>query len=235
MQDRIKSAPLGPGSAALDRVLRDRFSCRAFLARPVARETIMRILAMAQRTASWNNVQPWNVIITEGEATERFRRALLRRARDGREPIRDFPFPREYREPYLSRRRDCGFALYDAVGVRRGDKAAYARQTLENFRLFGAPHVALISTDEALGVYGAVDCGAYVMSFMLAARSLGVATIAQAALASISDLVRAHFKLPEEQLFICGISFGYADMAHPANLYRTTRVNTEKVAAFVSD
>jgi nitroreductase len=235
MHDHIKSAPLAPDSAALDRILRKRFSCRAFLAQPVRREIVMRILEMAQHTPSWNNVQPWNVIITEGEATERFRRALLGQAQDGQKPIRDFPFPREYREPYLSRRRQCGFALYDAVGVKRGDKAAYARQTLENFRLFGAPHVALISTDEALGVYGAVDCGAYVMSFMLAARALGVATIAQAALASFSDLVRAHFKLPEEQLFICGISFGYADMAHPANLYRTTRVNTETVATFVAD
>jgi nitroreductase len=190
---------------------------------------------MAQRTASWNNVQPWNVIVTEGQGTERFRAALLARARAGDKPVRDFPFPREYREPYQARRRECGFALYAAVGVQRGDKAGYIRQGLENYRLFGAPHVALISTDEALGVYGAVDCGAYVSTFMLAARALGVASIAQAALASHSDLVRAHFALPEEQRFVCGISFGYADEAHPVNGYRTTRLTGAEAARFVSE
>jgi hypothetical protein len=44
----------------------------------------------------------------------------------------------------------------------RGDKAAYAKQALENYNFFGAPHVAIIHTDEALGIYGAIDCGAYV-------------------------------------------------------------------------
>src|SRR5207253_4078739 len=63
------------------------------------------------------------------------------------------------------------------------DKAAYARQALENYNFFGAPHVAVIHTDEALGIYGAIDCGAYVGNFTLAAQALGLGTIAQAALA----------------------------------------------------
>jgi hypothetical protein len=55
----------------------------------------------------------------------------------------------------------------------RGDREAYAKQGLENYRLFGAPHVAIVTSDEALGTYGAVDCGAYVNNFLLAAQSLG--------------------------------------------------------------
>jgi len=54
-----------------------------------------------------------------------------------------------------------------------GAIAGYARQALENFNFFGAPHVAIVHTDEALGVYGAIDCGGYVTSFMLAAQARG--------------------------------------------------------------
>jgi len=67
--------------------------------------------------------------------------------------------------------------------------------TLENFRFFGAPHVAIISTDRDLGVYGAIDCGAYVSNFALLAQSLGVASIPQAALAHYSPFVRQYFDL----------------------------------------
>ncbi|MBY0360879.1 MAG: nitroreductase family protein, partial [Phreatobacter sp.] len=160
-----------------------RHSCRAFRPEPIPRATIAAILTTAQKTASWNNTQPWQVVIASGGAVERFRALMLQLASGGAEPASDFPFPREYRGALLERRRACGFQLYDAVGVQRGDKAAYARQSLRNFALFDAPHVAIITTDEALGAYGALDCGAYVSNFMTAATAHGVATIAQAALA----------------------------------------------------
>ena len=91
----------------------------------------------------------------------------------------DLAWPLEYHGAYQERRRECGLQLYSAVGVARGDTRAAEQQRLENFRFFGAPHVAIMSTDQALGTYGAVDCGAYVANFALAARSLGVAAIAQ--------------------------------------------------------
>ena len=135
----------------------------------------------------------------------------------------DFPFPREYRGVYLERRRESGFQLYNSLGIARGDKAAYARQALENFNFFGAPHVAIVHTDEALGVYGAIDCGGYVTNFMLAAQALGLATMPQAALAFHSELMRKHFGLGDDRRVVCGISFGFPDRDHKANSYRTTR------------
>jgi nitroreductase len=216
----------------LEDVLAQRYSCRGFQPRPVPRSVIERILAMAQRTASWCNAQPWQVTITSGGATERFRDAVYRHATSNAASA-DIPFPREYRGVYLARRRECGFQLYDSVGIKRGDREASGRQGLENFRLFGAPHVAIITTDEALGTYGAVDCGAYVSNFCLAARSLGVATIAQAALASQSKFVRSHFGLGDDRLVVCGISFGYEDAAHPANGFRTSRAPLAEAVTWV--
>lgn len=203
-------------------LLDSRYSCRGFLPKPVPREIIARILELSQRTASWCNSQPWEVAITTGEGTERFRQALLARVASG-PGASDIPWPREYLDQYRDRRRECGMQLYQAVGVTRDDKDSAKRQSLENFRLFGAPHVALISTPEALGTYGAVDCGAFVGNFMLAARSLGVASIAQAALASHSSFIHEFFGIPDNRQVVCGISFGYEDPAHPANQFRTTR------------
>ncbi|MCY1199903.1 Nitroreductase NfnB [compost metagenome] len=220
--------------AALETWLLARHSCRAFLPDPVPRATIERILELAQRTASWCNCQPWQVAIAEGAATDRLRGALLRRAEQaGFTP--DFPFPREYQGEYLARRRESGFQLYGAVGVARGDREAYRRQEMRNFQLFDAPHVAIITTDEALGEYGAIDCGGYVANFMLAAQANGVATVAQASLAMYPEVLREVLGIPAGRRVVCGISFGYADTSHPANSYRTRRAEQAEVVSWVTD
>ena len=217
----------------IEEVMGERFSCRAFLPQDVARPTLERILTAAQTTASWCNSQPWRLEITSGGATTRFRDVMYAAASRGRPNSGDFPFPREYRGVYLERRRESGFQLYNALGIPRGDKTGYARQALQNFNFFGAPHVAIVHTDEALGVYGAIDCGGYVTNFMLAAQALGVATVPQAALAFHSQVVREHFGLADDRRVVCGISFGYPDRNHNANNYRTTRAAIADTVTFV--
>jgi nitroreductase len=217
----------------LEELLNERYSVRAFKPQEVPRATIERVLKVAQRTASWCNSQPWQVIIASGEAKERFRKLIHAEAASGAHAEFDFPPPREYRGVYLGRRRESGFQLYNTLGIPRGDKAAYARQALENYNFFGAPHVAIIHTDEALGVYGAIDCGGYVGNFMLAAQALGLGTIPQAALAHHSALIRKHFGLGDDRRVVCGISFGYADHAHLVNSYRTSRASLDEAVTFV--
>ncbi|RDK05868.1 nitroreductase [Cupriavidus lacunae] len=206
----------------MERLHLERHSCRGFLAERIPAEVQEKMFGLAQRTASWCNSQPWQVIVTNGQATERFRAALQRALRD-QPAAPDFAWPREYRGVYQERRRACGLALYESVGVKKGDREASARQAAENYRLFGAPHVAIVTTDEALGVYGAIDCGAYVANLMLVARSLGIACVAQAALASHPEAIRQHFGLSANRLVVCGLSFGYEDSQHNANGFRTSR------------
>lgn len=220
-----------PDVDVLERIYAARHSCRGFRPEPVPRPVIERILSVAQRTASWCNAQSWRAIVTSGEETARFRQALCDHAAvEGSKP--DIPFPREYRGVHLERRRECGYRLYESVGIARGDRAGSAKQMFENFRLFGAPHVAILSSDEALGAYGAIDCGAFVSSFLLVAQSLGVATIAQASLAMHSDFLHRYFDIPGDRLIVCAISFGYEDEAHPANAFRTRRAGLEEVVTW---
>ena len=216
-----------------EQIVSERYSCRRYLPKPVAMQTIRRILAVAQQTPSWCNCQPWQVVLVSGEAIEKFRKELYAHAAQASSIKPDFAFPLRYEGIYRERRKVCGVQLYQALGIGRENKASAAQQSLENFRFFGAPHVALITTEEDLGVYGAVDCGLYVANFMLAAQNLGVASIAQAALASYPDFIRNYFGLLPNRKFVCGISFGYADAVQPINGYRTERSPVGEAVTFV--
>ncbi|HEX4985195.1 MAG TPA: nitroreductase [Burkholderiales bacterium] len=217
----------------LETAVRERYSCRRYLPQRVPDAVIRRILEIAQRTPSWCNTQPWHLLVVSGDAMERFRTAIYAHAAGGAVPNPDFAFPRRYEGVYRDRRKVCGVQLYQSLGIGREDKAAAAGQSLENFRFFGAPHVALLTSEADLGVYGAVDCGLYVANFMLAAQALGVASIAQAALASYPDFIRAHFGVPPTRKFICGMAFGYADADHPINAYRTARADVAESVTWV--
>ncbi|MBX9152005.1 nitroreductase [Rhodococcus qingshengii] len=218
---------------ALGELLEARRSCRAFLDQPVPRGVIEQILGLAQLTPSWCNTQPWAVAVTEGEGTERFRKGLGEYVRSSPQAP-DFEFPRAYQGVYQERRKECALQLYTSVGIEPGDRAASAEQTMKNFELFGAPHVAVITSDEALGTYGAVDCGLYVSTFLLAAQSLGVAAVPQAALAGSAPYVREFFGIGADRKVVCAISFGYADDAHPANDFSTTRAAVDTVVTWAS-
>lgn len=208
--------------SALDRIARARYSCRGYLPDEVPQAVIAQIIETAQRAPSWCNAQPWSLIVTRAEATEAFRAALSAAAAQ-HPPKPDLPWPTGYSGPYAERRRTCGWQLYDAMGVQKGDRAASAAQMMRNFELFGAPHVAIVHSPAELGPYGAMDCGGFVTAFCLAAQALGVASIAQAAVASQAPLLRAHFGIEPDRLILCAISFGYADPDHPANGFRTAR------------
>ena len=207
----------------LHRIMAARFSCRAFRSGAIPEATIRDIVSTARLAPSWCNAQPWQLVITRGAETDRFRDALHAHASSGAAPDPDLPWPRGYPGIYGDRRRAVGWQLYEAVGVKKGDREAGTRQALENFRLFGAPHVALLHAPEALCPYGALDCGGFVTAFCLAAQALGVATIPQAAVASYGSFVRDWFDIPEDRLLLCAISFGLPDVHHPANSFRAPR------------
>ncbi|WP_300520089.1 nitroreductase [Aliiroseovarius sp.] len=215
---------------ALTELLSARHSCRAYLPDPVPRETIERVLRAAQHVPSWCNAQPWKVHITGKEETTRLADALYSEAMAGT-PAPEIPFPTAYTDKHRDRRRACGWQLYDAVGVKKGDRAGSARQMMENFRFFGAPHMALITAPRELGQYAYLDCGGFITGFCLAAKSLGLGTVPQAAIAGFAPFLRDWFDLDADRTILAGIAFGLPDEKHPANAFRTDRADlTEWVA-----
>lgn len=218
----------------LDRLLAERRSCRGYLEDDVPRETIERILATAQRTASWCNTQPWELVIVSGQAKDDLSKVLTASVFEtlGQSAQPDFAFPERYDGVYDARRKEVGWQLYEAVGVARGDREASAMQMLRNFEFFGAPHVAILTTEADLGVYGAIDCGLYIDSFMLAAQALGVGTCAQAALAQVAPALREHLDLPVNRKIVCGIAFGFPDPEHPTARFTSHRAPIDTAVTY---
>lgn len=213
----------------LERLLAERWSCRGYLDEPVERPTIERLLAAAQRTPSWCNTQPWEVGIFSGDAIADLRDVF---ATDQRFTP-DIAFPPGYEGVHADRRRESGWQLYEAVGVAKGDREGSAAQMMRNFDFFGAPHVAVVSAPTSLGVYGVVDCGLYVQTFLLAAQALGLGAVAQAAVAMKSEVLHEKLGWGDDRQVVCGISFGHPDPEHPTNSYRTNRATLQESVTFL--
>lgn len=215
--------------------LSSRRSVRGYRPDPVPEAVLRRVLEACQRAPSWCNIQPWRVWITSGEATRRLTAALRAQAASGAPPAPDFPFPVDYPPPYDALRRRCGATLYGAMGVARDDRVAREAAWLRNYEAFAAPHVAIVGVDRRFGLYGALDVGCWLQSFLLAATAEGLAACAQASLASYPDVLRAHLPLPEEVGVLCGVALGLEDPAVPANGCVTERQPLEANVTFAED
>jgi nitroreductase len=232
MADTDEYARASSDAERLGRLMRSRFSCRAFLPDPVPEATIARILESARWAASWSNVQPWELIVTRPQTTLKLAEVLTRLASERAPTTTDVPYPPGFTGVLLQRRREVGFGLYGALSIKREDRAAREAHFVENFRFFGAPHVALVTMPADMGPYGALDLGNFLACFMLAAHAEGVATLAQAALAQYAGAIRDMFAIPPERAFLCGVAFGRADPGHPANGFRAPRAEVGEFCRF---
>jgi nitroreductase len=216
----------------LSSILASRHSCRGFLDKAVPQEVLSEVLADAQNVPSWCNSQPWQVLAFGSQETRALTEALYEHSGvAGHES--DIPFPMKYEGAYQTRRRKCGWQLYEAVGVPKGDRAASAQQMRENFRLFGASNFLLITTPKALGSYGALDCGAFVTAVLLGLQARGLGGIAMASVAGYAPFWRARYDIAVERDILCGIALGYPDPDHPANGFRTGRASEKEVVTWI--
>ena len=215
----------------LTNVLNSRYSCRGYLDKEISEHDIHEIVAAASRVPTWCNAQPWQVHITRGDETQKFAKVLTEAAMNT-QMTPDFEWPETYSGAYQDRRRECGYQLYESVGIKRYDRAARDRQMMENFRFFGAPHVAIITTEAELGPYAAMDSGGFIALFALAARAKGIGSVVQASVTGFAPTIREHFNIPENRLIQTAISFGYEYLGHPANGFRTSRADISDVIHF---
>ncbi|MDI4237130.1 nitroreductase [Bradyrhizobium sp. Arg237L] len=221
-------------------LLHQRRSVRGFLPRPVPRDLVLELLRAAARSPSGTNMQPWRVYVFTGQARDRLVQEVL--AKREQEPFREKPpkpfgeydyNPEPLFEPYLSRRRTVGFALYQLLGVARGDRAASWTVAGRNFEFFGAPVGLIFTIDRSLQQGSWLDYGIFLQSLMLAASDVGLDTCAQAAWRHYHDVIRPICKLPENEIVVCGMSLGYGDHDAPANKLATEREPVENFATFI--
>jgi nitroreductase len=220
-------------SASVLEAISSRRSIRAFQPDPVPRETIEQLLTLAGMAPSGSNIQPWNVHVVQGSKRQELSRVLLEAHHGGVEGDPEYHYyPKVWRAPFLERRRQTGWLLYESLGIARGEheKAHAYRGT--NYNFFGAPVGLIVTMGRDMEHGSWIDIGAFVQTLMIAARGFGLHTCAQAAFSNYGGLVRATLDIPESEIVVCGVSIGHADLDHPANRARTPRAEIGSFTTF---
>jgi len=218
-----------------DEALRSRRSVRAFLPRPVERTAVEELLALASRSPSGSNIQPWKVHVFSGALRRRITSTILEALDRGpREQYRREwnYYPVNWREPYIGRRRKIGWDLYGLLGIAKGDFERTEQQRRQNYEFFGAPVGMIFTLDEDLEIGSWLDLGIFIGSLTIAARGRGLDTCAQAAFADFHTLIRPLLGIPDNQIIICGMALGYADPDALVNRLATERAPVAQFANF---
>jgi nitroreductase len=229
MKDR---SPVGPHEV-VDHAIVTRQSVRAFLPTPVSRATVEEILAIATRAPSGTNTQPWKVTVLTGAARKRLSAAIMNVYDDAelrRTHTEEYAYyPTQWIEPYLGRRRKIGWDLYGLLGIGKTDKERMHAQHGRNYVFFDAPVGMIFTIDRIMEQGSWLDYGMFLENIMIAARARGLDTCPQAAFTQFHRAIRDELALPDNEMVVCGMSLGYADMSRIENTLVTER---EPVAGF---
>src|ERR1700680_833248 len=219
----------------VDEAITTRKSVRAFLPTPVERATIEELLAVASRSPSGSNIQPWKVRVVAGDVKENLTRAILDAVeRDGFDKYqREWNYyPVRWREPFLGRRRKIGWDMYSLLGVGKGDFEGTPPAGLRNFGFFGAPGGMIFTLDEDLEIGSWLDLGIFLGAVMVAARGRRLDTCPQAAFADFHTIIRPLLGIPNNEIIVCGMALGHIDPAAPVNALVTERAPISDFATF---
>ena len=213
--------------------IKERWSCRAYLDKPVAKETIENILNVAKCAPSGVNHQPWRVVVVTGGCKKSLSEDIVSVRRNGVKPHPDYDYYCEqFGEIFLQRRKECGIALYKAQDIKREDKKRREKVWEDNYYFFHAPVGLIIYIEDYLETGSWMDLGMFLQNIMLAAREFGLETVPQAAMAEYPDLVRKHLNITDNFKIACGMSLGYPDMDAAVNQYRLDRVPLDEFVSW---
>lgn len=214
---------------------RTRRSIRAYKADPVPPQVLRDIVALGRHAPSGSNIQPWRVHVLTGKILARVGKAIQRAFLED-EPghQRDYNYYTDpIYEPYLERRRQCGWGLYGTLGIARGDRAKSKAYRATNYNFFGAPAGLIFTIDRKLEKGSWLDYGMFLQTIMLAARARGLHTCPEAAIASYSDIVRRELDINADWIVICGMAMGYADPDAIVNTFQPPRIGVVDYAVFL--
>lgn len=191
--------------------IQQRRTVRGFTDQIIDDDTLNRLFTQAQQAPSNCNTQSWKAYVVNGERCRQLADSLYLHVSKGNAPSPDFGFMPTYEGIYRDRQVVCAHTLYSNINIARDDKPARMAALLQNYQLFGAPHVVFIGMPKSYGIVNAVDIGIYVQNLLLVMTSMGIASCPQGALGYYPLVVREHLDIDDEIGILLGISFGYED------------------------
>lgn len=219
-------------SVTLDEAILNRRSVRGFLSKEVPDETIREVFELAQRAPSNCNIQPWISHVVSGASLKALGQKMNEAALAGVPHDPDFTADRKFLGVYRERQIDAAVKLYGSMGIERNDRPRRDWAYRRNLQFFDAPHAVFVFMFNEFEEREAVDLGIYAQTLLLAFTSRGINTCAQGALSLYPSIIREHLGLDGTHRTIFGISFGYEDVAAPANATRVGRVPLDTSVVF---
>jgi len=215
-----------------------RHSVRDFSSKPVAKETVMKILEVATRSPSGGNGQPWEVFVASGATIEKIRKMYQERSQGGAGgpgrpggpggPGGPPPMPAFIQERMSTIRNE----RLKLLGLDPADPASGKVFMEWGSRLFGAPALVVICMDKALS--SNLDIGMFIQTICIAAQGYGVDSLIAGAFVSQPDVLRQELGIPESLNIVAGIGLGYPNPNSIINTYRSPRRPIQEVVRYKS-
>ncbi len=218
-------------SGSVSEAVESRRSVRAFTDQPVDPQVLRTIIAKAQRAPSGGNVQPWMVSIVTGQALQSLIAAVAERTAMGLTGLQpDYViYPDQLPDPWKSRRFGVAYAMYEALGIAREDRAARDAAMAQNFTCFGAPVMLFVHCPRFMGPPQWADMGIWLQTVMLLLREAGLDSCPQEAWSVYGKTVRGQLGLDDEQILYTGLAIGWRDASAPVNMFAVPRAPVDEV------
>jgi nitroreductase len=201
------------------KVIEERRSTRAFLEKPVDRDTLERLLGLATQAPSAINLQPWEFTVVSGEERKRLSRVLVKRMRERNiscGPGATSTLP----EYFVERQR----GLLDVMLPHLPEQTAFQDFINEgSCNFYGAPTAIIITMDEVFSSARLTDIGIVVGYLVLAAYDLGLGTCPIGLITAFDDDIKGELSLPEDKRVVIAVALGYGDPQAPVNRPRSQR------------
>ena len=209
-----------------------RHSVRDFSSKPVAKETVMKILEAATCSPSGGNAQPWEVFVATGATLEKIRKIYLDRYQaEGIIASAPTPRPSFIQERMVVIRNE----RFKLLGLDPSDPASGKIFLDWGARLFGVPILLVICMDKALSTNtDFLNIGIFVQTICLAAKGYGVDSLIATAFVSRQDVLYQELAIPENLSVVTGIGLGYPDKSATINAYRSPRRPVQEVVRYKS-
>lgn len=216
-------------------VVQGRKSIRGYLDKPVPRDLIEEVLALAMRSPTSMNTQPWHFHVITGDPLDRIRKGNTERILAGEPDSREFRRGEPFAGVHRERQVEVAKQLFAEMGIARDDKEARQDWVLRGFRQFDAPVCVIVTYDRELSGSDdtAFDCGAATTALVNAAWSKGLGCVINSQGIMQSPVVREHAGIPDDQVIMKAVAMGWPDPDFPANRVYSNRKPMEDAVRFV--
>ncbi|RAP34687.1 nitroreductase [Candidatus Marinamargulisbacteria bacterium SCGC AG-439-L15] len=210
------------------RGIKERHCKRAFLNKPVPKDTINDILQIAGNAASSKNSQPWQVAIITGKTKDTLSKKMCEQFDKGASDTPDYTYMTDPTPPHFKdRARDCGYRLFELKGIDKNDHNKRKAHFRENYTFFGAPVALIFHLHPKAEPGNFLDIGLFMQNVMLGCIAYDLGSCPQFSITSYTNTIKSLLTINKERIIVCGMAIGYPDPKAKVNSFIPPRLTIE--------